>query len=555
MNEPLRVLIFMHCSGLAGAERSVLELIHQLRVEHGVAVSVVLPYEGPMRERLAAEGANTMIVDAGWWCEFDRGRLCENAATLLKAISERPAEFDADVVMTMSITIPWGAIAASVLRKPHVWYLRETGAYLPFVLPLEQVVGVIDESSNAVIALSHAVRRVLASISDCKMSIVPPYFPGFEERAPRAGARKGARPRLIVPGTKSEQKGQEDAIRAVAVLASRGRDVELAIIGPGPESEDKRLAALTAELGVGDRVEISGFRDDILEVMAEADIMVDTTREPALGRVIMEAMLIGTPVVATRSGGAVELCRDGVSGVSYTVGDAADLARAIETVLDEPADTAARVQRAREFARDTNRREKYGAVIYEQLRSLAGSENPTPPVWSGFFLELLKQADASNRAALADAERAIAAHAVAVAERDAANAENQRLKAEREEAGIANDRLTIELDEARAEIQRRAVAAERIATEHDQVVGLHRQLLGEHRDLQGEHEGLHAEYQRLASRLSEEVGAYAAHIAATEATLGWRVLRQLTRVRDRLCPGGTRRRRFYSWIGRTFGPG
>jgi hypothetical protein len=473
----------------------------------------------------------------------------------LKAIGERPADFDADVVMTMSITIPWGAIAASVLRKPHVWYLRETGDYLPFVLPLEQVVGVIDESSNAVIAISHTVRRVLAAISDDKMSIVSPYFPGFEERAARAEARNGVRPRLIVPGTKSEQKGQEDAIRAVALLAARGRDVELAIIGPGPESEDDRLAALAAELGVGDRIEIGGFRDDILEVMAEADIMVDCTREPALGRVIMEAMLIGTPVVGTRSVGSVELCQDGVYGLTYTVGDAADLARAIETVLDDPADTAARVHRAREFARDTNRREKYGPAIYERLRSLAGAENPTPPAWSGFFLELLKQADVSNRAALADAERAIAAHALAAAERDATDAANRRLTAEREEARVANHGLTIELGEARAEIQRHAAEAERIAIERDRVVSLHQRLLGEHRHLQGEHEGLHAEYQRQASRHSEAIGTYAAHVAAMEATLGWRVLRQLTRVRDGLCPLGTRRRRLYSWIGRTFGPG
>jgi glycosyltransferase involved in cell wall biosynthesis len=540
MSEPLRVLVFMHCAGLAGAERSVLELVHQLRVDHDVAVTVVLPYDGPMRVRLAAEGAQTLLVETGWWCEFDRHRLSRSAATLLEAIRERPADFDADVVITMSITIPWGALAASVLRKPHVWYLRETGDYQQFVLPFDRVVGLIDESSNAVIAISHAVRRVLAEIADDKVSIVMPSFAGIEERAHRDGACERPRPRLVYPGTKSEQKGQEDAIRAVAALASRGRDVELVLVGPGPDSENERLAAMAAELGVGDRVEISGFRDDVLAMIADADIMVDCTREPALGRVIIEAMLIGTPVVATRSGGAIELCRDGAHGVPYTVGDAGDLARAIETILDDPAETAAMVRRARDFATTVNRRDRYGAVVFEKLRSLVGVANPTPRAWSGFILDLMTQADVACRAALADAERA-------TAERDEARAASQGLAAAHASLAAEHASLTVES-------RRLAAETERIEAERTQALGAHDRLLDQYRHLQREHDGLSAEYDRRSAEHSEAVRALNTHIAATEATIGWRALRQLTRVRDRLLPLGTRRRRLYSWVGRTFSP-
>lgn len=527
MTEPLRVLVFMHCSGLVGAERSVLELVHELRVDHDVSVTVVLPYEGPMRERLEEEGATVVIIDLGWWCDFDQHRLWQSAARLYGAIRERPADFDADVVATMSITIPWGALAASVLRRPHVWYVRETGDYLPLVFPLHRVVEIIDESSNNVIAISQAVRAVLAAIADEKMSIVHPYIP---ESVPRARGREGSpreRPRLVFPGSKTVQKGQEDAIRAVAILASRGRPVDLSLIGPGTDLDIQRLAAVVAELGVGEHVDLADFRDDILEVVADADIMVDCTREAALDRVLTESMLIGTPVIAARSGGAIELCQEGAHGLLYTPGDPDDLARAIEVVLDDVAGTSARVLRAGDFARMRNKRERYGAVVYDQLRSLAGRPNPTPSAWSGFFLDLLTHADTAWEMASGETTRLAAALTEATGQRDAARAENHQ----------------------------RAAEIDRLFAECQQVSATHAELAIRHRSLETERDEIRLAFDRLARQSSDAARAFEAHIAATEATLGWRNLQRIRAMRDQLLPSGTRRRRLYSWLGRTIGPG
>jgi len=534
VTDPLRVLVFLHCSGLVGAERSVLELVHELRVDHGVSVTVVLPYDGPLRERLEDEGAVVLIVDLGWWCDFDKHRLWQSAARLYGAIRERPTDFDTDVVATMSITIPWGALTASVLRKPHVWYVRETGDYLPLVFPLRRVVEIIDESSNAVIAISKAVRGALAAIADEKMSIVHPYIPESVPRA-RVGERSPReRPRLVFPGSKTVQKGQEDAIRAVAVLAARGRLVDLALIGPGTDLDVQRLASVVAELGVGDNVDLADFRDDVLEVVADADIMVDCSREAALDRVLTESMLIGTPVVAARSGGAIELCQEGAHGLLYTPGDPEDLARAIEAVLDDAPETAARVRRAGEFARNRNQRERYGPVVYDRLRSLAGRPNPTPQGWSGFFLDLLTHADTAWQVATGEVARLAAVHAETAAERDAARAENQQL------AG--------EIERHVAECQRASAAQAAAAIQHQR--------------LQIERDEIRGEFDRVAREYSDAARAFEAHIAATdatlaaiEATLGWRILQRIRTIRDLLLPIGTRRRGLYSWLGRTLGPG
>lgn len=533
MSEKLRLLVFMHCSGLAGAERSVLELVHQLRADFDVAIKVVLPYDGPLRQRLESDGAETTIVDAGWWCEHDRHRLAQDVTTLLAAISERPGDFDADVVMTMSITIPWGAIAASLLGKPHVWYVRETGDFQPFVMPTAQVIRAIDQSSNAVIAISRAVRSVLGSIGDEKVSVVPPHIPGVEPRLRPWTAQRDRAPRIVYPGTKSLQKAQDDAIRAVAALKARGRDVELALIGPGPDSENSRLAMLVTELGVRDRVEISGFRHDILDVMAQADIVVDCTNEPALGRVILEAMLIGTPVIATRSGGATELCQDGEHGLQYDAGDAESLASAIESVLDVPDETAARVQQALRFANAYNQRDRYGRAVFDVIRSTRGAANPIPDTWPRLLIGIVEQAESSRLAARLDAERAAAASREAIDERDVAAAAARYWEAEAE-------RRAGETAHWMAEAERMDREREQATEERDQVTEQYHQL--------------HSQRELLVRERTEIIRTFETHIAAMESTIVWRSWRKLQQTFDRVFPSDSRRRRILSHVVRRLLP-
>ena len=62
-------MFFLHSSLLAGAERSLLELVTELIRDHGVICSVVLPNDGPLREELEQVGASTLIINYDWWCD------------------------------------------------------------------------------------------------------------------------------------------------------------------------------------------------------------------------------------------------------------------------------------------------------------------------------------------------------------------------------------------------------------------------------------------------------------------------------------------------------
>jgi colanic acid/amylovoran biosynthesis glycosyltransferase len=127
----------------------------------------------------------------------------------------------------------------------------------------------------------------------------------------------------------------------------RGVDVEYRVLGDGPRRE--QLAALTAELGVEDRVTLHGRRGqekvrDALEgsdVLVAASVTAADGDEEGIPNVLKEAMALGLPVVGTRHAGIPELIEDGVSGFLVPERDETALADALQHLAAEPGRWAA----------------------------------------------------------------------------------------------------------------------------------------------------------------------------------------------------------------------
>jgi glycosyltransferase involved in cell wall biosynthesis len=142
--------------------------------------------------------------------------------------------------------------------------------------------------------------------------------------------------RLLHVGRLDERKGIETAIRALALLPA---EATLELLGRGDPAYRARLEALTAELGLSDRV-----RFDVVERRAlhdrykQADAFVfPTDWDEPFGLVPLEAMACGTPVVATGSGGSGEFLFDGHNCLRFPPGDAAALAAALRRLAGDPA--------------------------------------------------------------------------------------------------------------------------------------------------------------------------------------------------------------------------
>lgn len=144
----------------------------------------------------------------------------------------------------------------------------------------------------------------------------------------------GGLPVVAIAGVIDVNKGQEVLVRACAG-AARHRPFVALFLGDGPERE--RLEELSRELDIAHLVAFPGFRDDVLECQALADIYVQLSLQEGLGTSILDALALGTPVIATRVGGTVEILgEDGDCGLLIPPRSPEALEEAISHLLTHP---------------------------------------------------------------------------------------------------------------------------------------------------------------------------------------------------------------------------
>lgn len=147
---------------------------------------------------------------------------------------------------------------------------------------------------------------------------------------------------LAIIGQIAPWKRQEDAIESFASLVREERNVVLWIIGEAKFRQENerylgRLQEKVKSLGLGDKVKFTGFREDVLEICCAADLLLLCSDQEPFGRVIIEAMSQGTPVIGTRGGGVPEIIEHGMSGFMYEIGNTDELTHYIRQVLDDQA--------------------------------------------------------------------------------------------------------------------------------------------------------------------------------------------------------------------------
>jgi glycosyltransferase involved in cell wall biosynthesis len=141
-------------------------------------------------------------------------------------------------------------------------------------------------------------------------------------------------PLVVSAGSLRAEKAYEVLIEAAAKLAEKIPEVTVLIAGDGPERE--KLERAIAEFGVGDRVKLLGWRADVPDLVAAADVGVCCSDFEGGPLSVLEYMSAGRPVVATAVGGLPELVEDGVTGILIPPRDPAALAEAVGGLLTDP---------------------------------------------------------------------------------------------------------------------------------------------------------------------------------------------------------------------------
>ena len=185
----------------------------------------------------------------------------------------------------------------------------------------------------------------------------------FPLRSAKRG-RSSERILLISIGRFVAKKGFHLAVDVVERLRNEGIDVELELIGDGPERE--AVLARAAALDIADRVVTPGWlgRRDIYERLIRADVCLGTSITPDTGElegipnVLKEAMAAGVPVAAFDHSGVSELVQIGKTGLLVPEGDVAAMAQAVKQLVSDTSPTENIVTAARKLIED-----EYGSDV------------------------------------------------------------------------------------------------------------------------------------------------------------------------------------------------
>jgi N-acetyl-alpha-D-glucosaminyl L-malate synthase BshA len=336
---------------VAGAEMLVAETIRRLgrRIE---PVVICLDGVGLLGKRMHEEGVP--VIELGRRPGLD--------LRVARRLSRVIVEHDLEVVHAHQYTpFFYSALARlSLRRRPvHVIFTEHGRHYPDVVSPRRRLLNrvLLSRLADDITAVCEFSARSLAdvdgfanrSIAVIDNGVDVPRSTALDDPA-SLRARLGLDPRRRYVASIARfhpVKDHATLLRAFSLVVQTREDVDLLLAGDGPLKND--LMTLAEALGIKARVQFLGIRHDVPELLRAVDIFALTSLSEAASLTLLEAMAAAVPVVVTRVGGNPELVVDGEEGYLVPREDDAEVARAILTLLEDPA-------RARAFGAAGQRR-------------------------------------------------------------------------------------------------------------------------------------------------------------------------------------------------------
>ena len=398
MRRALNVLYVSHTGHVSGAELSLLDLVTAL--PPAVRPVLACPAAGPLAGRAAAAGVRTLpIAGTAGSLKVSPAQTSRAAAQLALAafqVARAAVRVRADVLHANSVRAGLAAVPAGRLTgRPVVVHVRDR-------LPRGRV-------ADASLRLAAAGRTVVLANSGYTAEGVTEVAPRAAVRTvhnaidlarfdPAGHDRDAARSVLGLPegafaagvvGQISPWKGQLEAVEAVAELAGGHPGLHLLIVGEAKFVDAAtrydnpayvaRLRETIARRGLDGRVRLLGERDDVPAVLRALDVLLVPSWEEPFGRVVLEGMAMGVPVLATRTGGPAEIVTDGRDGLLLPPRAPGAWATALEQVIGDARLRDALARAGRRRAADFSPDRHVAAVLAAYDASARAPRRPTHP--------------------------------------------------------------------------------------------------------------------------------------------------------------------------------
>ena len=351
----IKILFLNHVSRLGGAEFSLLDTVRAFPRSKYLP-HVCCPPNGPLVDELAKNAIDVHTV------EFIRLRRKSPASCFLRLPSHLSAlnklrkvicDREIDIIHANGTNaMIYGALAGRITRRPVVWHLRDS-------VRLGLLGRMLLAASSRVIAPSEAVSNFVLDEkhNDGKVVIIPngldldKWKPGLRGKgsvahdAPDHSAIRraygiGENEFVVAMVAQLVQwKRHMDIIDAAEIVTRARKGIRFLLVGEDTFGDNQDYVASLKER-IADKnlegiVHFAGWRNDMVRVMEETDLVVLPSLNEPFGRVVIEAMAMGKPVVATAGGGPAEIIEDGVSGILVPPKSPVEMARAVMSLVDD----------------------------------------------------------------------------------------------------------------------------------------------------------------------------------------------------------------------------
>lgn len=331
------IAILLNSLRSGGAERAMVNLANALHARGMPVTLVLISSEGPLRQGIApkiemvelrARRAVAALPALVTWLRTTRPQVILSACA------------NSNVVAVLAVRLAGGAIRSVVCEQTTLSRVaRDTHRLRHILVPYAARWAY--PRADAVVAVSEGVAQDLGTalgLSRGRVSVIPnPLTPSIAVDAdrdlPHPWLRDAGAPVLLSVARLTPAKDLETLLRGFARLRGT-REVRLVMLGDGEERA--RLQRLVNQLGLSADVDIAGFAANPYPTMAAAGALVLSSQREGLPTVLMEALTLGTPVVATDClNGPREILDGGRWGRLVPTGDPEALAQAMDAALDD----------------------------------------------------------------------------------------------------------------------------------------------------------------------------------------------------------------------------
>jgi glycosyltransferase involved in cell wall biosynthesis len=378
----MKILFITHYSELYGANKSLLQLILELRKNHGINPIVLLPREGTICSLLEKERIPFYISHFYWWVNNNNKGFFQIVLNIRKQIRNQlrvkqiynlfSAE-NIDLVYSNSVTINIGVFVSRKLHCPHIWHIRETMQAYNFRYSLGNWFAKkhFQKAANRYILISdyllrkysnclpnNKVIRIYNGISTPELHRKENQFDGVLD--------------LCIVGVISEQKNQLDILKAIKILVEEYgiTNIHLHIIGTAAGVCLENIQDFIAVNNLIKYISFHGHQNNVNELLTKMNLGIMCSRDEAFGRVTIEYMLHLLPVIASNSGANPELIEPGKNGELYELYNAQDLANKIMSFVQNPELLQEYGRYAQEFATDHFSSEQNSRSIYKTIQEI-----------------------------------------------------------------------------------------------------------------------------------------------------------------------------------------